>query len=154
MKSIKPEFLDVVNYALCQAVDDYIGKDAVSFFRRVGEHHLDEALKRAFVTLNPKGKPLDNLIRIARYLESTGYMEKILINKLSESEAIVEMYGVSVTESSADLLRAGKQPSHFMTNIMLAALRRMGIQAELKDVDYNRDERRFRERWTVLGPLK
>jgi len=81
-------------------------------------------------------------------------MEKILINKLSESEAIVEMYGVSVTESSADLLRAGKQPSHFMTNIMLAALRRMGIQAELKDVDYNRDERRFRERWTVLGPLK
>ena len=154
MINIKPEFLDIVNYALCQAVDDYVGKNAVSFFRKVGEYHLDEALEREYVTLDLKDRPLENLIRIARYLESTGYMEKILINKLSESEAIVDMYGVSVTKSSADLLKAGKQPSHYMTNIMLAALRRLGIQAELKDVDFDTDDRHFRERWRILGPSK
>jgi len=90
------------------------------------------------------------LIKIARYLESVGYMEKIIINKLGENEAFVEMHGVSVTKSSVKMLRAGKQPSHFMTNIMLAALKKLGIGAELKDVKFDEEKRQFREHWKIL----
>lgn len=152
VKPLKPEFLDIINYAVCQAVNDYLEKDAVDFFRKVGEYHLEEALKRGYVKLDPDNKPLDQLIAIAHYLESTGYMERIQVNKLAEDGAIVEMFGVSVTKSSTDLLQANKQPSHYMTNIMLAALRRLGINAELKDMDYNEQEGHFKEYWRILGP--
>jgi hypothetical protein len=107
-------------------------------------------VKRGFVKLDPSEKPLSNLIGIAKYLESTGYMEKILIKKLGEGEAVVEMFGVSVTKSSADLLKAGMHPSHYMTNIMLAALRRLGIHAELREVDYNEKQNSFKEHWKIL----
>jgi len=147
---VKPEFIDVINYAVCQAIHEYLNGKAVKFFRRVGEHHLDEALKRGLIKIEPNDKPLDALIKIARYLESVGYMEKILINKLSENEAFVEMYGVSVTKSSAKMIREGKQPSHFMTNIMLAALKKFGIRAELKDVEFNEEKRHFKEYWRIL----
>jgi len=93
---------------------------------------------------------LDSLIEIARYLESTGYMEKIIIERLGEDEAFVEMYGVSVTSSSVRLLKDGKHPSHFMTNIMLAALSRLGIQAKLTDVAFDEEARKFKEHWKIL----
>jgi len=146
---VKPEFIDVINYAICQAVHEYLNAKAAEFFRRVGEHHLDEALKRGLIKIEPDDRPLDNLIKIARYLESVGYMEKILINKLSENEAFVEMYGVSVTESSVKVLREDKQPSHFMTNIMLAALKKLGIRAELKDMEFDEEKRHFKEYWKI-----
>lgn len=147
---IKPEFFDTINYSICQAVNEYLREKATDFFQKVGEYHLDEALKRGLLKIEPHDKPLDVLIKIAKYLESTGYMEKISINKLSEKEAIVEMYGVSVTESSVKLLREGKQPSHYMTNIMFVALRRLGVQADLKDMEYNEKEARFKEYWRIL----
>lgn len=148
---IKPEFLDVINYAICRAANEEFGERTKDFFRKVGEHHLDEAVKRGFVSLNPDEKPLDNLIGIAHYLESTGYMKKIFIEKLSDIEAVVEMHGVSVTKSSVDILRAGMHPSHYMTNIMIAALRRLGTQAELKDVSFDEEQSRFKEHWKILG---
>jgi len=151
---IKPEFLDIINYSICQAVNEYLDEKAVEFFRRVGEHHLDEATKRGLVKIDRTRKPLDNLIEVARYLESTGYMEKIVIDRLSEDEAFVEMYGVSVTSSSVKLLREGKHPSHYMTNIMLAALGRLGIQAELRDVAFDEKACKFREHWKILGGSK
>ena len=77
-------------------------------------------------------------------------MERIIINKLGEGEAIVEMFGVSVTESSRELLDAGRHPSHYMTNIMLAALRRLGIRAELREVEYDEKQDSFKEHWTIL----
>ena len=147
---IKPEFLDVINYSICQAVNEYAGQKAKDFFRRIGEYHLDEALKRRLLTIEPDDKPLDVLIKIAKYLESTGYMERISINKLSEKEAIVEMHGVSVTDSSTKLLKEGKQPSHYMTNIMFAALKRLGVQADLRDMEYNEKEAHFKEYWKIL----
>jgi len=150
-KYINPEFLDVINYAICQAVNEFLNGKAADFFRRVGEYHLDEALKRGLVKIEPDDKPLNTLIKIARYLESVGYMEKIIINKLSETEAIVEMHGVSVTDSSVKLLRANKQPSHYMTNIMLATLRKLGIEAELKDVEFDQEKRKFKEQWKILA---
>lgn len=147
---IKPEFLDIINYSICQAVNEFLDNKAVELFRRVGEHHLDEAIRRGFVRIDRGRKPLDNLIEIARYLESTGYMEKIVIERLSEDEAFVEMYGVSVTQSSVKLLREGKHPSHYMTNIMLATLSRLGIHAELKDVAFDEQGRKFKEHWKIL----
>ena len=145
---IKPEFVDIINYAICQTVDEYLDGKAAEFFRRVGEHHLDEALRRGLIELSDK--PLDTLIGIARYLESAGYMEKILINKLGEADASVEMYGVSVTKSSVSMLKDKKQPSHFMTNIMFAALKQLGVRAELKDVGFDEEKSDFREYWKIL----
>jgi len=147
---IKPEFLDIINYSICQAVNEYLDEKASEFFREVGEYHLDEAMRRGLVRIERNRKPLDNLIEIARYLESTGYMEKIVIERLGEDEAFVEMYGVSVTSSSVRLLRDGKHPSHFMTNIMLAALSRLGIQAKLTDVAYDEEACKFKEHWRIL----
>ena len=149
-KQLIPEFFDTINYAICQTVNEYLGNQSPRFFAKVGQYHLEEALKRGYIKLDPAEKPLNNLIRIAKYLESTGYMEKIVIDKLSEKEAIVEMFGVSVTSSSADLLKAGKHPSHYMTNIMLAALQKLGIRAELRDVSYDEKERHFKEHWKIL----
>ena len=149
--NIKPEFLDIINYAICQAVDEFLDGKATEFFEKVGEYHLNEALKRGLIKIDPDDKPLDTLIRIARYLESVGYMEKILINKLSENEAFVEMHGVSVTRSSVKMLKENKQPSHYMTNIMIAALKKLGIRAELKDVEFDEEKCHFKEHWRVLG---
>jgi hypothetical protein len=148
--NVNPEFLDIVNYAFCQAVNEYMGGRAVEFFRRVGEYHLDEALRRGLVRIEPRDKPLDVLLRIAKYLESYGYMDQIRINRIDEKEAIVEMLGVSVTDSSAQLLGEKKHPSHYMTNIMFAALKRLGVQAELRDMEFDREKKHFREYWKIL----
>ena len=147
---ILPEFFDTINYAVCQAVNQYLPDEAKAFFRKVGEYHLDEALARGFITLQPEDAPLEVLIKIAKYLESTGYMQKITIQKLSDHEAIVEMQQVSVTVSSAQLLQTNKQPSHFMTNIMFAALRRRGVQADLRHMDYDVENATFKEYWKIL----
>ena len=147
---MKPEFLDIVNYAVCQAVNEYMDGRASEFFRKVGEYHLDEALRRGLVRIEPSDKPLDALLKIAKYLESHGYMEEIRINRIDEKEATVEMLGVSVTDSSARLLGEKKQPSHYMTNVMFAALKRLGVQAELRDMEFNREEKHFKEYWKIL----
>jgi len=152
-KYIKPEFLDIINYAICQTVDEFLDGKATEFFEKVGEYHLDEALKRGLIKIDPNDKPLDTLIKIARYLESVGYMEKIIINKLGENEALIEMHGVSVTKSSVKMLKENKQPSHYMTNIMLAALKKLGIRAELKDLEFNEEKCHFKEYWKVLGSI-
>jgi len=147
---IKPEFLDIVNYAVCEAVNDFVDGKATEFFRRVGEYHLEEALRRGVVKMEPNDKPLDALIRIARYLESYGYMKEIRINRIDEKEATVEMLGVSVTDSSAQLVGEKKQPSHYMTNVMFAALKKLGVRAELKDMEYDREQKHFKEYWRIL----
>jgi hypothetical protein len=147
---IKPEFLDIVNYAVCEAVNDFVDGKATEFFRRVGEYHLEEALRRGVVKIEPNDKPLDALVRIARYLESYGYMKEIRINRIDEKEATVEMLGVSVTDSSAQLVGEKKQPSHYMTNVMFAALKKLGVQAELRDMEFDREEKHFKEYWKIL----
>ena len=148
--NIEPEFLDIVNYAICQAVNAYMDGRASEFFRKVGEYHLEEALRRGLVRIEPSDKPLDVLLKIAKYLESHGYMEQIHINRIDDKAATVEMFGVSVADSSARLLAEKKQPSHYMTNIMFAALKRLGVQAELRDMEYNREQKHFKEYWKIL----
>ncbi len=148
---MKPEFLDAINYSICRAVNEHFGEKSAGFFREVGEYHLEEASRRGFVKIDHNRKPLDNLIEVAKYLEFTGYMDKIIIDRLSEDEALVEMHGVSVTASSVKLLKEHKHPSHFMTNIMLATLDKLGIRAELEDTDFDEKACRFKEHWKILG---
>jgi hypothetical protein len=107
-------------------------------------------LRRGIVRIEPNEKPLDALIKIAKYLESYGYMEQIRISRIDEKEATVEMLGVSVTDSSATLLGEKKQPSHYMTNVMFAALKRLGVQAELRDMEFDREKKHFKEYWKIL----
>ena len=149
-RKINYKFLDIINYAICETVNDFLDGKELEFFRKVGEYHLTEASERHLLDLVIDDKPLDNLIKVARYLESMGYMEKISIKKLSESEAVIEMSGVSVTDSSVKMLEQGKHPSHYMTNLMQAALRKMNIKAELRDMDYNAETGFFREYWKIL----
>jgi hypothetical protein len=149
---VKPEFLDIINYAVCEAVNEYVDGKAIEFFRTVGEYHLAEALRRGVVRIESTDKPLDALIKIAKYLESFGYMEQIRINRIDDKEAIVEMLGVSVTDSSATLLGEKKQPSHYMTNVMFAALKKFGVKAELKDMEYDQKEKHFKEYWKIIEP--
>ena len=149
---IKNEFFDVINYAVCRAVNDRIGDQAEDFFRKVGEFHLEEALRRGLVNFQPEDTPLERLFKVARYLETCGYMEKIVIDRLSDTEAIVEMFGVTVAESSARLLGEGRKPSHFMTNMMFAALKRLAIRADLQDMEYDAKAARFKEYWKILSP--
>jgi len=150
VSQIKPEFLDIVNYAVAEAVNEYMDGRVIEFFRKVGEYHLEEALRRGIVRIEPSDKPLDALTKIAKYLESYGYMEQIRINRIDEKEATVEMLGVSVADSSAMLLGEKKQPSHYMTNVMFAALKKFGFRAELRDMEYDREKKHFKEYWKIL----
>jgi hypothetical protein len=149
---IKNEFFDIINYAICRAVNEYTRDQAAEFFRAVGEFHLEEALRRGMVAFQPDDTPLERLIKVARYLEAYGYMEKIVIKKLSDTEAVVEMHGVSVSASSAQLLQEGRKPSHYMTNMMFAALKLLAIRADLQDMEYDAKEARFKEYWKILSP--
>jgi len=132
VRCIKHEFLDVINYAICQTVHEYLNERTHEFFRRLGEYHLNEALKRGLIKIEPNDKPLDVLTKIARYLESVGYMEKILINKISEKEAFVEMYGVSVTKSSANLIREGKEPFPLHDKYYVGSLKKIRHPSRVK----------------------
>jgi hypothetical protein len=38
-----------------------------------------------------------------------------------------------------------------MTNIMLAALKRIGVEAELEEVEFDSTGNTFKEHWRVLG---
>lgn len=149
---IKNEFFDAVNYAVCRAVHDYLGDRAAEFFRAVGEFHLEEALRRGLISFQPEDTPLERLFKVAGYLEACGYMEKIVIEKLSATEAIVEMHGVSVAGSSAQLVQEGRNPSHYMTNLMFAALKHLGVRADLHDMEFDAKTAHFREFWKILLP--
>jgi hypothetical protein len=148
---IESDLLDILNLAICYASNDYLKDGTAEFFRKVGQYHLEEATKRGYVKIESQDKPLDVLEKIARYLESTGYMKQITIQRLSDREAMIEMKGVAVTRSSNEILSKGKQPSHFMTNMMLAALKRIGVEAELEEVEFDSAGNRFKEHWKVLG---
>jgi hypothetical protein len=79
-------------------------------------------------------------------------MEKILIDKPSDTEVIVEMHGVSVAESSAQLLQEGRKPSHCMTSMMFAALKLPVLRGDLQNMEYDAKAARFKEYWKILSP--
>jgi predicted methyltransferase len=148
---VDSDLLDILNLAICYASNEHMKDKTAEFFRKVGEYHLEEAIKRGYVKIESQDKPLDVLENIARYLESTGYMQQTIIQRFGDYEAVVEMKDVAVTRSSNEILTKGKQPSHFMTNIMLAALKRIGVEAELEEVEFDSTGNTFKEHWRVLG---
>lgn len=133
VKMVKPEFLDFVNYNICKAYSEKYGKEAAEeFFRRVGEIGFGE-LKR--MVEFPSKEPYDVLTTVGKFLEDMGYMSKIQLSKVEEGEVIIEMSGVSVIKSSIRLVDGGDSPSHFMTNLMFAALKEVsGVQADIYDL--------------------
>jgi len=133
MKMVRPEFIDSINYNICKAYSELHGKDAaMNFFRRVGEIGFQELRKMVGF---PSSSPHDVLRTVAEFLEKMGYMSKIRLTKVEEDEVIIEMFGVSVTKSSIRLTEEGASPSHFMTNLMFAALEEVsGVRADIYDL--------------------
>ena len=150
MGPVKDEFFDIINYCICSAVTETVGvEEARKIFRRMGRIHYEELKRRGIVRAEPSMSPMDLLESIARYLESSGYVEKIAIRRIGEEEAIVDMYGVSVLESSVRLVDEGKEPSHIMTNTMSAALEDMGYSIRLVDLLFDREANHVREKWIL-----
>ncbi|MCS7138124.1 MAG: hypothetical protein NZ941_07135, partial [Candidatus Caldarchaeum sp.] len=61
----------------------------------------------------------------------------------------VDMYGVSVLDSSVKLTDEDREPSHIMTNTMFAALDEMGYEAELIDLLFDKEANHVREKWII-----
>ena len=133
VKMVRPEFLDFVNYNICKAYSEMHGKDAaVGFFRRVGEIGFQEMRKMVDF---PSSDPYEVLKTVGEFLERMGYMSRIQLTKVEEGEVIIEMFGVSVVKSSISLVEGGASPSHFMTNLMFAALKEVsGVHADIYDL--------------------
>jgi hypothetical protein len=133
VKMIKPDFLDFVNYNICSAYSEKYGKEkAEAFFRRVGEIGFSELKNMVEFSSD---EPYEVLKTVADFLEDMGYMSKIELTKVEENEVIIEMFGVSVNNSSMRLVDRGYSPSHFMTNLMFAALQKCSdVEAEIIDL--------------------
>lgn len=151
IKMVKPEFLDFINYNICKAYSELHGREAAEeFFRLVGEIGFRELQRRVEF---PSQEPYDVLKRVGEFLEEMGYMAKIQLTKVSEDEVIIEMFGVSVIESSIRLVDEGASPSHIMTNLMFAALKELcGFRAEIEDLTLEQPSNETgyaRERWVL-----
>jgi len=150
-KKIEPEFLDLVNYGVCSALTALYGSQAAeTVFRLAGEFNYEELKGKSRVD---SSSPIDALRSIASYLEKSGYMGKIDLTRVTENEVIVDMYGVSVAESSKRLVDEGKSPSHYMTNMMFAALKDLfQVKAEIThlDIEIPKEETdHVREKWIL-----
>lgn len=145
------EFFDFVNYNVCRAVSEFVGAEkAVKLYERAGEIGYAELKRRGIIQVDGRD-PLDVLVQIVRFLERGGYMGRIELKRLNEREMEVDMYGVSVMESSVRLTNEGYAPSHFMTNLMFAALKDFGMTAELDELVFEEEVDHVREHW-VLAP--
>ncbi len=150
-KKIEPEFLDLVNYGVCSALSTLHGSEAAEMvFRLAGKFNYRELKRKGIVD---SSSPIDALRSVASYLENSGYMNKIDLTEVTENEVIVDMYGVSVVESSKRLVDEEKSPSHYMTNMMFAALKDLfQIQAEITHLDIEIPEEEtdhVREKWIL-----
>lgn len=145
---IDENFFDTLNYCICSAVNKFVGREkAVEVFREVGRFHFKALREKGAVKVG--STPLETLESVARYLEKSGYMNKIVIQRTGENEAVVDMYGVSVLDSSVRLTDENKAPSHIMTNTMFAALDEMGYEAEMIDLLFDKEGNHVREKWVI-----
>jgi uncharacterized protein YcsI (UPF0317 family) len=149
MNAVSPDFFDFVNYNFCRAISEHVGREqAVKVFERAGEI--------GYTTLKGQGairtdgqSPLDVLVQIVRFLEENGYMGRIELNRISETEMQVDMYGISVMDSSTRLTDQGYAPSHIMTNLMFAALKEFGMSVELTELEFEPEADHVREHWKL-----
>lgn len=145
---VDSKFFDIINYCMCDTVNKFLGKEeAAKLFRTMGKLHYSELKKRGLVKPDPD--PLKTLENIIEYLEKSKYMGKITVKRVGENEMIVDMYDVSVFDSSIKLVDEGKSPSHIMTNTMFAALEEAGYEAEICDLFFDKNENHVTEKWIV-----
>lgn len=143
------DFFDFVNYNVCRAVSEHVGTEqAVKIFERAGEIGYARLKERGLIKTEGVG-PVDVLIQIVKFLESSGYMGRIEVNRVSDTEMVVDMYQVSVLDSSIQLTDEGYAPSHFMTNLMFAALKDYGMRAELEELVFEDEVDHVQERWSL-----
>lgn len=133
VRKISPDFLDLFNFGVCKSISERLGKDAAAdVFRRAGEIEFEELEK---TVLFQSREPYDVLRTVAQFLQREGYMARIELRKVEKNEVIVEMYGVSVISSSIRLTNQGFSPSHVMTSMMFAALKKLcGFRADIVDL--------------------
>ncbi len=151
IRKIEPQFLDLVNYGVCSTLSKLYGvEDTEKIFRLAGETNFRELKKRIRID---SSTPIATLGDIASYLEESGYMNKIELTKVTENEVIIDMYGVSVTESSMRLVEEKLAPSHYMTNMMFAALKDLHkVEADIVHLDFETPEEEIdhvREKWVL-----
>ncbi len=145
---VDPRFLDLINYGICYVLNERYGKEETeSIFREVGKILYARIKEEGLIS--PTKNPVDTLVEVARFLEKMGYMERIDITKRGNNELELDMYGVSVLDSSVKLVESGRSPSHYMTNIMFAALQDYGIDAELIDLGFDTEENHVKEKWIL-----
>jgi hypothetical protein len=149
MKAVNPDFFDFVNYNFCRAISEHVGRDgAADVFQRAGEIGYAMLKERGVIQTDGQG-PMDVLVQIVRFLENNGYMGRIELNRISEVEMDVNMYGISVMDSSVDLTDQGHSPSHIMTNLMFAALQEFGMSVELSELEFEPEADHVREHWKL-----
>jgi len=147
-RRVRAEFLDLVNYAVCSAVSKCFGStEAEKLFGLAGKIGYNELrTKRDVETTDP----IDLLKRIAQFLEEMGYMERIEVKRRNDNQVVVDMYGVSVWESSDRLTKEGAAPSHYMTNLMFAALETLDLRADIQALEFKEEALgHVRELWTL-----
>lgn len=143
------DFFDFVNYNVCRAVSEHVGREeTVKVYERAGEIGYAELKERGLIKTDEVG-PVDALIQIVRFLEGSGYMGRIEVNRVSDTEMVVDMYQVSVLDSSIRLTDENYAPSHFMTNLMFAVLKDFDMSAELDELVFEGDEDHVQEHWTL-----
>ena len=148
-KNVSEYFFDFVNYNLCRAISERLGeKQAIELFKRAGEIGFEELERSGLIETNGKS-PTDVLAQIVSFLEKNGYIGRIVVKKISEHEMHVDMYQVSVLDSSVKLTNEGFAPSHHMTNLMFGALKHYGFTAELEELHFENEADHVREIWRV-----
>ena len=147
--NITVDFFDFVNYNVCRAVSEHVGQgQAVKVYQRAGEIGYAELKERGLIK-TAGVSPMDVLIQIVQFLEGSGYMGRIKVNRVSDMEMVVDMYQVSVLDSSIRLTDENHAPSHFMTNLMFAALKDFDMSAELDELVFEGDVDHVQERWSL-----
>ena len=101
----------------------------------------------------PSIDPYEVLKTVGVFLEEIGYMSKIQLSKVEEDYVIIEMFGVSVIKTSIRMVDGGSSPSHFMMNLVFAALKEMsGVHADVYDLTLQQPSAKTgyaKEKWVL-----
>ncbi|MCX8191946.1 MAG: hypothetical protein N3F06_03975 [Nitrososphaerales archaeon] len=143
-------------YCLCKAIYEFLGEDAWKVVWRSGEILFKELEER--LNLKNEKDYVKTLQRLAQYLQESGYVEHINVNRLldemkqrrSEEELIVyEMVNPALTKWAERLTKEGGAPAHISTGLLLAALKKYGLKGEMVEGPVFLPDGRVIEKWKI-----